>query len=349
MANLRSVVKSATKSNFGPMVQKLESDASKFFGCKAEQVVSFSSATLAISAAIVATGKAARDDSSCFLPDFTFAGTLFGAVGGGIRNQIVDIDRETWMPRWEDIEEGFDFDKDIFLPVLPFGAGMQKLDGYPRSADLVVDAAGCLGAFEGELQQISKNWVFCFSLHATKVMGSGEGGLAVFGDGAEAKRARAWSNFGLEEGSRVMATGSNAKMSEYQAAIAVAAFQDWSQEKREWKSLQRRAEEITAQFDFLELRQNPKAANPYWIVQFCCEESKKVFALRCAESSINVRNWWPESMAEIMGGKALTNSDYARSTSLGLPMFRGLSESDFGVIKTLMQGVTLSINCSCGL
>ena len=67
-----------------------------------------------------------------------------------------------------------------------------------------------------------------FSLHATKTMGMGEGGFAVSGDADWIERVRCLSNFGIDPGDfKVHQAGSNAKLSEYHAAVGIAALARW--------------------------------------------------------------------------------------------------------------------------
>jgi dTDP-4-amino-4,6-dideoxygalactose transaminase len=68
-----------------------------------------------------------------------------------------------------------------------------------------------------------------FSLHATKPFGCGEGGFIVTHDAKKALRYRRMTNFGIWNGISE-GDGTNAKMSEYHAAVALAALDGWRRE-----------------------------------------------------------------------------------------------------------------------
>jgi len=75
-----------------------------------------------------------------------------------------------------------------------------------------------------------------FSLHATKPLAAGEGGVVVTHDAAFAATVRQLSNFGIDlsgaQGVPVGSTtlvGTNAKMSEYHAAVGLASLDIWPQ------------------------------------------------------------------------------------------------------------------------
>lgn len=65
------------------------------------------------------------------------------------------------------------------------------------------------------------------SLHATKAMGAGEGGLLVSRDRDLVAKARSLSNFGFVNSRAAALPGFNAKLSEYGAAVGLAALDAW--------------------------------------------------------------------------------------------------------------------------
>ena len=84
------------------------------------------------------------------------------------------------------------------------------------------DAAAALG-----LQECIDELIYCFSMHATKPFGVGEGGLIWTGNKPKAHTLRKMTNFGLDEGQAVH-SGINAKLSEYHAAVGLAQLDRWA-------------------------------------------------------------------------------------------------------------------------
>ena len=67
------------------------------------------------------------------------------------------------------------------------------------------------------------------SLHATKVFGVGEGGLILCRDSELLRRCGRALNFGFDGSRDALTTGFNGKMSEYHAAVGLAALDGWPQ------------------------------------------------------------------------------------------------------------------------
>lgn len=136
------------------------------------------------------------------IPAFTFVATATAMLRAGLEPVLCDVD-DRWALR--------DIDKDS-LSVCPFGA--------PVRAGGLVDAAAAIG------NQHTGNRVY--SLHATKTLPAGEGGI-VCGDPELLSRIKKLSNFGLETTGVVNEPGTNAKLSEYHAAVALASLDRWEQ------------------------------------------------------------------------------------------------------------------------
>jgi dTDP-4-amino-4,6-dideoxygalactose transaminase len=124
---------------------------------------------------------------------------------------------------------------DAVMPVAVFGAPLPAAgwDEFHSDTDIpfVIDAAAALGT-----QSIPTRGLAAFSLHATKPFGIGEGGLLVGRDSDLIRKGRQYSNFGLID--RISCDeGTNAKMSEYHAAVALAQLDRWSEVKRKRRDL----------------------------------------------------------------------------------------------------------------
>lgn len=312
-AKVSAIEESGWFSNFGPIVTDLENELSRMLGVNSNQVIVFNSCTSAIAASISSMpGKIVA------VPDFTFVGTFRAAQASGKKIITLDVDPITWVMEHSDLE-------DISLPVMPFGSFDYSV--LERTGFKVVDAAASLGS-EPDLSLIKKDTVVCFSLHATKVLGIGEGGFAVFGDPEIAMEARQWSNFGIRQAREQMPQelGFNAKMSEVQAAVALGVLSQWQQEKTEWQESQKMAMDLSQSYK-LELQPSGFSnVHPYWIHRSKDYESAQNFVDVFARHGISTRVWWPHSMAVLNGEKQKPISSSLRGVVIGLPMMRGLNK-----------------------
>ena len=315
-------------SNSGPLVRRLEFELGELLNVPPERVVVFSSATTAISAGLFALslgGKVA-------IPDFSFIGTLRAAQAvSNIDLTVVDISPETWTLSPRKVNQ-----KEVtYVPVSPFGESPEVIMKLFKGEKAVIDSAASLGAMP-DCSSIETEHVICFSLHATKVLGAGEGGFAVFGDKAVALRARDWGAFGRGPEMRG-AGGANAKMSEVQAAFCLAKLQQWESERRRWQASQVKALEISRKYSLNLAPSGFRSPNPYWVVDF--EDAKltarveEVFASKLIET----RRWWPHSLAEAFGLSGLPTAGKKRAETLGLPMFQDMTSDDFNRIDHALE------------
>ena len=216
-------------SNFGPLVTEFEFAMSKFLKAKTAvsgtainkdlNVISFSSATTALELMLRASGLPAG--ARILTPALTFSATAASISITGHKPVFCDVDPLTWDLTPDMARAILDHTPiDAILPVAIYGypidmdawAAFQRDTGIP----VFVDAAAALGN-----QVVNPDIPVCFSLHATKPFGVGEGGLLVTGDPILAKRARDLSNFAFQDGTS-REVGTNAKLAEVLAAYGLA-------------------------------------------------------------------------------------------------------------------------------
>ena len=316
----RDLGEPSTLSNFGPLVRFLESRFAEILRVRPDQVVVFSSGTEAISAAVQTFSEPVN---TVLLPDYSFIATLRAIGGLQYREQkIVDVHEADW---WMNVDSA-EWKEALFVPVAPFGDSPSRHFEHYSGKSAVFDCAASFGS-EPDLSAIEVNHAYCFSLHATKVLGAGEGGFAVFGSEDWAAKARSWANFG-RAGIAMLGDGRNAKMSEVQAAMYLANLEQWPRERQEWADSQAFARETSRTFG---LKTNPSGfehPHPYWIVELPSNLYREEFERFAKEHHIETRRWWPFSLAENAGLKSQPVASRLRENSLGLPMFRNFSSQE---------------------
>ena len=306
-------------SNFGPLVALLERKLADLLNVHPDQVVIFSNCTDAIAGSLATL----EDIFEAVIPGFSFVATLRAAqvsMPGSFR--IEDVDPVTWAltPNLNGSEH------EVYVPVAPFGvdpsATLRRFEGRK----VIVDAAASLATFP-DLSNLAHNQSVCFSLHATKVLGAGEGGFGVYGDIRWAARARSWSNFGRDE-SEFQKHGTNSKMSEVQAAFCLARLETKNEELFEWMAAQNIASTVTHKHS---LKVQPHAfetVHPYWTLELESGDQRVRLEAELRARGIGYRRWWPADLSVLAGKPTLqVSSELARRT-LGLPLFCGLTESN---------------------
>jgi dTDP-4-amino-4,6-dideoxygalactose transaminase len=177
--------------------------------------------------------KTAPSGSVCVVPSWTFVATPHAARAAGLIPWFIDVDRRTWALDPEQVTEAL---RKIPRPVgalivvSPFGApvDVQAWENFEdrTGISVIVDAAA---AFDSTRPSHLPHVV---SLHATKILGAGEGGFIASTDSQFLERVKACCNFGFQGTRHAMLAALNAKMSEYHAAVALASLAFWSENRR---------------------------------------------------------------------------------------------------------------------
>lgn len=209
-------------SNFGPLHKELVKRLENLLG---GYVALTSSATTALELALDVQG--ATPENVRFVPAFTFRATVTAVERVGAYPSFHDVDPETWCMNACAYS----------VPVCAFGA---PLDTDNSSA--VIDAASAFG-----IQGVSDAPVV-YSMHATKTFPAGEGGIVLTRDRRFAEEVKRLSNFGFNFSSFEYQTtgsgpgargGTNAKLSEYHCAVALASLQRWHSRREKYSHLWR--------------------------------------------------------------------------------------------------------------
>jgi dTDP-4-amino-4,6-dideoxygalactose transaminase len=223
--------------------------------------------------------------------------------------------------------------------VLPFGAPLAEAK-WSDDAEVVVDAAASLGSMVHQFPNLPLRTSLVFSLHATKVLGIGEGALAVFGDADRAAAFRSWSNFGFAGSRESLSSGTNAKMSEYVAALLHTELDQWPQTLRDWTDLRTLVDRASDQTGLTLQPHSRGVVSPYWIAVV---EDSAATQHALAEAGIGTRRWWGPGLHRMPAFTGvpfadLQHTENIASRSLGLPFFRDLTHEQITrIVKVLKQ------------
>jgi dTDP-4-amino-4,6-dideoxygalactose transaminase len=328
---LHAVDESGWYSNFGPQEAALRDRFAAFLDVDPTQVATCANATLGLQGAAVVAPS-----SAWVVPSFTFLATPTAMIQSGGTVRFADIRADDWRL---DVEAACPQIGEGIVPVLPFGSSFRFEDWDP-DRDVIVDAAASLGASLPPLRDLPRTWAVVFSLHATKCVPAGEGGLVVFGDPERTRQFRTWTNFGLSRTREATRIGGNAKLSEVAAVYAHASLDEWRQARAEWVVARERARALEERFG-LE-GQTGVVVSPYWIVDLAERERAARFEAACASRGIGSRRWWARgchrmpAFASIDRPPLPTTEDVAERT-IGLPMFRGMDDRDVEAIASALE------------
>lgn len=163
------------------------------------------------------------------IPDFTFIATLNAVVNAGMKPVLLDADPKTLSLSISSLKKHRN-KFDAFIVVSPFGyyVNTEEYDNLAKTLrkQVMYDFAGGFGL------EISKVNPTSFSLHATKNLPVGEGGLVIFNSEEQVNKAKQISNFNLNI-DKIPADeyGSNYKIDELHCAILLDQLLTFNKEK----------------------------------------------------------------------------------------------------------------------
>jgi dTDP-4-amino-4,6-dideoxygalactose transaminase len=316
-------------SNFGPLVMEFEARLAARFS-PGTCIVTLANGTLALTLALEAMSL--PKGSVCALPSWTFVATAHAVSMAGLVPWFVDVHPETG----ELTPEGLiallpqaPGPVTAAIPVAPMGRPMDSSAWRDfqdaTGVKVVIDSAA------GFDSAASAKVPVMVSLHATKTLGVGEGGFIASEDPEFSARLRAMTNFAFlgDRVSRHVAT--NAKLSEYAAAVGLAALDRWPATRNRYLAAARRlrialsdAQEVTFQ----------EGWGVDWISSTCLVRLPPGSAARVEAaleaSGIDTRRWWGSgchlapAFRDCPTGD-LTATETLAASTLGLPFFADLS------------------------
>lgn len=310
-------------SNFGPLVCEFERRLAKHFGGDVGTVLTCANATLGIALAL--QESVASGSTACLLPSWTFVATAHAVCAAGLRPVFADVDAIDGRLTPSVAERAIQADCRIgaVIVVGPFGMGLSVEDWlYFRSRTgipVIFDAAA--GFDTAVLSPIPT----IISLHATKSLGCGEGGFVMSTDKELISSVAGRSNFGFMSRREAMLVATNAKMSEYHAAVGLSALDEWPKTRTtlieiannyrkrlsacEWASFQRGWGE-----DWISTTCNLKIESGFDRVRFDAAMST---------AGIDTRRWW--------GDGCHTQPAFADCARLPLPVTADLASRIIGL------------------
>jgi len=260
--------------------------------------------------------------------------TAHAILQAGLKPWFVDVDPRTWMLDPASVMAmGAALEREIVavIPVCAFGAmpdlsawrAFREASGVP----VLLDAAAAFDTLDdARLPAV-------VSLHATKVLGLGEGGFLVTDDAAFAERIVQLSNFGFWNSRNSEIPATNAKLSEYAAAVGMAALDAWPGDRLRWMR--------TAQHLRIALLGRPQVRfqdgwGTDWVTSVCTvglpAGAGAHVALSLREAGIDTRAWWGEgchrstAFADCRRGP-LEVTDQLAAATLGLPFFIDMDDA----------------------
>ena len=320
-------------SNFGPLEKRLCSRLANHFDISTDLISTCANATLGLTGAIETSQ--AKLDTTWELPAWTFTASAAAIANTKYAAKFVDVDSKGRLIPSPTAN--------AIIDVLPFG---DEWDDRRLSSGIdfiVVDAAASFDALRYIPIDRDKPFAIILSLHATKLLPAGEGGLFISNDPDWVTRFRDWTKFGMEQGRVSSFLGTNAKISEYSAAVCHASLDEWPIVRNKWVSLADRAKKISSAHNLpITSAMMKDIISPYWVIQLNSASQKKLFATHLMNLGIETRDWWEAGCQDMPAYNHFDRSDLPTTKRLAactiaLPFHLRLTDSEWERIEAGIQ------------
>jgi dTDP-4-amino-4,6-dideoxygalactose transaminase len=287
-------------SNFGPLSREFERRVANKLHLEPQNFVAASCGTTALIGAILATAGVARKSRLfALIPSYTFAATAVAVERCGFQPYLADVDSDTWMLNPSKVLSHPQIDQiGLVVPVAPFGVPLpqanwiafRECSGIP----VVFDAAASFACIcPSSSAPFIGSIPVALSFHATKSFGIGEGGGVISTDQNIINNIICALNFGFA-GTRNSTTPSiNGKISEFHAAVGLAALDCWDEK---YAAIQQVARTYESKFDACGLGEqfigSPRIDGNYAL--FMCYNAKAAANVEAAlrQAAIDYRFWY---------------------------------------------------------
>ncbi|WP_420337577.1 DegT/DnrJ/EryC1/StrS family aminotransferase [Roseibium sp.] len=333
-------------SNQGPLVRELEYRCAFLLGVDPHCVVTASSGTAALIALLLAEKK--YTSGICAMPAWTYSATAAGALQAGLTPYFLDVDEDTWsLDPDNTIARAKGLSPAAILPVAPFGTKLQwdawEYVATKTDVPVVIDAAAAFDVIAST--KMVSNISFMVSLHATKLLGCGEGGIAVVKNRRVAEEVRRFLNFGFFGERTARVQGFNGKLSEYHAAVGLAALDEWAIRREQWLEAKRLLRRNIIQIPGIKLGPDAVAENATSTFNVIIDSNIEKLQSLLKKNSIGSLRWWGSGCAKQPAySKCPTDplpvTNLLSQRVLGLPFFCDISRSEVGRIGDALEQFT---------
>ncbi len=345
---LQEIDTNAWYANHGPLWLRFHTRLAQHWGLQTGELALACNATAALTLALQAAEV--EPGSECLLPSWTFVATAGAVRQAGLTPHFVDVQPGTWSPDPAAVQAlALRRKVGAIVVVAPFGApldlaawdGVAEATGVP----VLIDAAAGFDTLRRGGPMRLGRCAAVVSLHATKVFGVGEGGALLSRDAALVERFRRLTNFGFLGSRESVLPGVNAKISEYAAAIGLAALDGWGEARSRWAGVTRAY--------LRRLRSVPEVwpmpgLGPDWVsstlnILWPADRLDSMAAL--AEHGVGTLRWWGSGCHQQPGFSQFAaeplpvTEDLARRT-VGLPFWQDLT-------ATQIEAVCVAVASCC--
>jgi dTDP-4-amino-4,6-dideoxygalactose transaminase len=335
----------------GKHVRAFEGKVRSLLGAK--HVIALNSGTAALHAVLMALDVKAGDE--VVLPSFTFVATANVILAVGAKPVFVDTKKDYNVDPAA-FRKAVTRRTKAVIPVHVYGypADMDEIREVAESKSVAVveDAAESLGATYRGTQTGRLSEAGCFSMYATKVVTSGEGGAISTDSDELADRLRLVRNHGMVHGYDTRHLGFNYRLPELNAAIASVQMDKLDSFLKARAKNAAYLKERTRTLDGVEFTQeSDDRTHVFYLFTLYLRKNRDKVMKALSDAGVGAAVYFKLPVHKTplyaqlgYGKKKLKNTEAASRHVLSLPVHPGLSPSDLRrVSDTFLEAVRSNI------
>ncbi|MBH0042955.1 DegT/DnrJ/EryC1/StrS family aminotransferase [Pseudoalteromonas sp. SWXJZ10B] len=340
---VESIYENKWLTNNGPLVRELTTRLEERLNIK--NLLLTSSGTMSLQ---IAFRLKQLENQSVITTPFSFHATYSALEWQGANVGFCDIDRKTWNLDIDKLEQILSSGKkvDCVVPVHTFGTpcDVEKIKKLKDkfNFNVIYDSAHAITTRSSKGKNIlSYGDISCFSLHATKLFHTVEGGGIVFSNPEEHEIASSMINFGLE-GEKAFHPGINGKLSEFHAAMGLAILDDLTMiEEDRFRQKEFYTKLLNSRVNFQDKRSASTISPSYMPVLFEEEPDLVNTITRLNTHDVYPRRYFNPALHQMPIVKqrkvkwSLPEAEYVAKRVLCLPLYFGQTNSQIKSICNL--------------
>ena len=282
---------------------------------------------------------------------FTFASTIHAIVRSGLKPVFCDIRQDDFTMDVSKVEELITERTVALLPVHVYGMACD-VERLQQIADrhglkVIYDAAHAFGVRVKGRGIASFGDASMFSLHATKIYHTVEGGAVAFREESLARKRAAIRDFGLTSTETVDYVGCNSKMDEFRAAMGLCNLRQIDEILQQRKKAGEQYDQRLSGLKQIQILPQQKEVTRnyayYPIVLQKSPLSREDLQRSLAQHGVHTRKYfYPlccdfSCYRETFGAVEVPVARYVSEHVLCLPMYYGITEEEIDFICDLIQ------------
>ena len=324
----------------GPLVQRIENEFCKKLNL--QNFVAVSNGTIAIQMAI----KALELKGEIITTPFTWIATISAIKWENCTPVFCDIDANTLNIDTNKIESLITDKTVAIVPVHVFGTpcNVEEIERIARKHNLKViyDAAHAVGSKVNGKSVLEYGNVSATSLHATKLINTGEGGACVSTNNKLHERLKRIRFFGHNDTKNIVEDGFNGKMTEVHAALGIANLKYYDEVLKDREIKYKLYKETLSDVNSLKFQEVKWGTTNYSYFPVIFESEKKLLNVEKALNNENIfprRYFYPSvnTYSEIVEYMQMPVSEDIAKRILCLPLYYKLDVKHIDIICDIIN------------